>query len=121
MTLFDDAWKRIETMTAKWQDYLDMGLRITHRRLDTVADEPMQGMVAETKVCWEYRQASILWYVPNVCTIEDDELERIVIHEFLHALLAPIEVRVPDKFLKEREFAVQSVTDAILHLKGRLE
>lgn len=117
-TVYDTAWKRVILVTSHWDRVLGVSrfAAVMHRRVNTLPDEPNQGIVAETKSAWEYRQASIIWYVPNVCTIDDEELERIALHEFIHVLIAPMEARVSDKFHKEREYAVQCLTDAILKL-----
>lgn len=123
MSRYEDAYNRVLFVTSLWDKTLGVSrvAQVTHRRADILPDEPNQGIVAETKVSWEYRQASIIWYVPNVCTIDDAELERIVVHEFVHVLIAPMEARVPDKFVKEREFAVQCLTDAILNVATNRE
>lgn len=114
MSVYDEAWARVEQATKAWGHRLGI-TNVTHRRIDTVADHPYEGVVAETKGAWEYRQASILWYVPNVCTVDDPELERIVVHEFCHVLMAPMESLVTlQKHYKTCEYAVQRVADAIL-------
>lgn len=117
MNLYDAAWERVLVATAKWEALLGLDyLSIYHRRIDALADEPHQSIIAETKAQWQYKQASILWYVPNVATIEDDQLEGVVIHEFCHVLLASMECLItPTKHREACEYAIQNVADAIKH------
>lgn len=122
MTVHDDAWARVLALTKVWEDRLGMTgfYTIKHRRIDALGDPPYDGVIAETKAAWEYKQASILWHTPRVCSIDDTELEVTVVHELIHVLVASMESLItPSKHAKACEFAVQSVTDALLHaLKG---
>lgn len=112
---YDAAWKRVILCTSLWSRTLGMdGLTIKHRRVDA---PPEDGELAATHPQWEYKQASIIWYMPKVAAIDDDELEAAVVHEFVHVLLAPMETWAREQKkcpTQAFEFAVESVTQAIL-------
>ncbi len=71
-------------------------------------------VVAETVTDFEYRQASIKWYLPTSILEEDTSLRRIVIHEIVHVLVAPMEGLVKESPLRIKmcELAVENLTRA---------
>ena len=81
----------IERLAPIWQTR--MGLdhwTIEHVFLDSlVGDDDGTDFVttATTEGRWQYGQAKIKWYEPSAVRHDDDELERILVHELCHVLL----------------------------------
>jgi len=115
---FEQAQHRIETLTKKWHKLMDMSwLSIKHTYNPNIDDdEPFT--VATTQADWEYRAAVIDWHLPRVCAIEDETLESVVVHEFVHVLVAAMEVNLKPNHDSHAEFAVESVARAILSVRG---
>jgi hypothetical protein len=108
---------RVAAVTAQLEAEFDLGwLVITHRFNETSnADR----VVAETIADWEYRQASIHWYLPVVANLSDEELLETAIHEYVHVLLGPIYDVLPERegIDKLNEFTTQSLTRAIVAMR----
>lgn len=67
---------------------------IEHVFLDTFegAGAPTFGDFCTTAVCevrWNYEMAKVKWYLPSAIRHDEDALERIVVHELMHIVLAP--------------------------------
>jgi hypothetical protein len=70
---------------------------------------------AETISRWEYRSATINWYLPSLIRCPPDDLELTVVHEYCHILLAPLECHMKKSGEGEvSEFTTESVARAIL-------
>lgn len=39
---------------------------------------------------WEYRFATLTFYMPKIAELDDEELEDVLVHEIAHLLVAPI-------------------------------
>jgi len=80
-----------------------------------------RGVMAETSALWEYRTATITWYIPVIeehCPTQDDVFN-LVVHEYVHCIIDPISPRVESVSDDQRaivEFVTQNVTDAIDHM-----
>ena len=98
---------------------LDGWLQITHQ-FDPGFDSDETGTTAETFPQWEYRCASITWFIPVAATQTDAELEAAAIHEYLHLLLAPIATLMPKGRGVEKleEFVTESLMRVIGHARG---
>lgn len=57
---------------------------------------------------WHYRQAEITWYLPSVAIEDDDHLEWVAIHEYVHMLNAPLAGFLFD-YLRDDESAVEQL------------
>lgn len=111
---------RIVAMTTALEDEFDLGwVTITHRFNETDASDRV---AAETITDWEYRQASIHWYLPTMSKMTDEEVEATIIHEFVHVLQAPLLDLLPDKKKTDKmsEFTTQSLTLAIMAMRRKM-
>lgn len=76
-----------------WQSR--MGLdhwEINHVFIDSFYDDESGEdfkVTAITESRWQYMQGKIKWYIPSAVRHADDELEKILVHELCHILLAP--------------------------------
>jgi hypothetical protein len=109
--------KRATEMTNRIAEELDLGwLRINHRFNEHAAPESLD-TIAEAYPHWEYRQTKIIWNVSTASTVNDDELERVIIHELVHALIAPLFEELSNaqqqKLSKQNELSTENITRAI--------
>ena len=105
---------RIETLFEFWRaqlglDWLTIAVGYSEGEL---AGEP--STCATTTALWQYRDASLMFYLPACALLDDDELERVVVHELVHVLNNPIETHLKGRE-EHIEFAAESVTRAIMH------
>ena len=108
---------RILALSDRLQTTLDLGwLRIVHKfdsRLDRAERE-----VAETVADWMYRQATVIWSIPLVSVLSDEDLESVMIHEFVHILNASVWESLPDKVKDTihplNEYATENMARALV-------
>jgi hypothetical protein len=106
---------RVLRMAKIVEDRLDLGwLDVRHFFSEA---EPKDAM-AETASQWKYRYAEVTWYLYAVLRASDRSLFATVVHEYVHVLIAPIEHFLPPKASDLDEFAVESVTRALMSAMG---
>lgn len=106
--------QRIERTVAKWQTAMNLGhITISNYFADEETDS-----VAEVVTAWEYLQAGIIWYAPNVVQLNQDELDEAVFHELGHIMVGPMSDFLPEAHSKLEEFVVQSIAKALMGVKN---
>ena len=75
---------------------------------------------AITLTHWEYRIATITWYIPVAATQTDADLEAVAIHEYIHCLLSPIATLLPSGrgIDKLEEYVTESLMRMVGHARG---
>jgi len=81
---------------------------------------------AMTNASWQYKSATIRWFMLNVMTSEDERLFAVVVHELVHVLLNPIDSLITaddnDKLAavygRMNEYVTETLTRVILHAAG---
>lgn len=79
------------------------------------------GRMADTSALWEYKTATINWYMPAVkeyCP-EQSDVFNLVIHEFTHCIIDPISPPSDDVSDEKRaliEFVTQTIADSMQRL-----
>ena len=88
--------------------------------LDADGNSTCYTTTAITVASWEYRTASITWFVPVAATQTDDVLTQVAIHEYVHALLAPISSLLPGRkdVSKHDEYVTECLSRVICHARG---
>lgn len=64
---------------------------------------------------WRYATATIAVNVPSLAKMDDDQLERAVVHELLHILVN--EMREDDPYVKHEERTVTTLTKAVMWVR----
>lgn len=108
--------------TAKWVKLLDFEwFTIQHKWIDSGEEDDggITRTAADTTALWEYRYAKVRWYLPNLSNQTDDQIEECVVHELGHCLIASMEEHIKDKYLEQREYAVQTLTLGLLAVHRR--
>lgn len=54
-------------------------------------------VTAVTESRWQYMQARIKWYLPSAVRHGNEELEKVLVHELCHVLLAPEQALIDTK------------------------
>ena len=111
--------KRVESMINKW--FKPMGMGWFDILFDWHRDERKEPTrnnipaVADVECSWEYKRAKINWYLPVIQNIDDDELENMIVHEFVHILINSVDIEeLPNEKL---EYATESVARALIWVK----
>ncbi len=118
-TEFEAQKARVQALIEIWPNRV--GLRQWHLRFlferdykpDTTND-PVWRLSTRFDVVpeWEYQQATIRCWLPDIEPLSDEDLECSFIHELCHCLVN--EMREPDKTLKHEERVVTTITNAII-------
>lgn len=80
---------------------------------------PEERVSAETTADWEYRQATMKWYLAITSSREGDELEATVLHEYIHVLLAPIHKYMQSGKVMDdlNEYTCETITQVLLNVR----
>jgi hypothetical protein len=116
------AKKRVLAIAKKWQKALGLGWwDIEHEwvRGEIVPNSGECDLTVHACVHthWEYGAAVISWPLQTLAALTDSEIERAVVHEFLHILVN--EMNEPDGDGKHEERVVTGLTKAVFWLKGK--
>lgn len=116
--------KRIRRLTKKWFHKLGLGWWKIDIEYSRVSSDPFEKTAYSPKLIsgkwvsvmatsadpW-YRKALITCYLPEVSTLDDEELEETYLHELMHVFLSPMK---NPKFAKEEEAVAQSLAKAFI-------
>ena len=88
--------------------------------IDSDGNATVYKTTAITTPQWEYRFATITWYLKTAVTQTDQELEAVAIHEYIHILLAPVTTLLPIKPLhtKLEEYVTECLMRLVGHARG---
>lgn len=86
--------RRIITITTALEAELELSWITIEHKFNQAPSEDRA--VAETKTDWEYRQATIIWYLPQAALLDTEDLERVAVHEYIHIFLDPLYKLIPD-------------------------
>ncbi|MGZ4518814.1 MAG: hypothetical protein ACXVGB_00150 [Mycobacteriaceae bacterium] len=108
--------KRIRRLVKKWEPLLALpGVDVHHAFIANFKEGDDEFWTpAECEADPQYRSARIKWFMHSVARLADEDLEEVLVHEYVHILLSPL-----DKFLKKGstdpcELATQNVALALL-------
>lgn len=107
--------KRIQAILARWRPsgFAWWRIRTVYDR-GCHADCDTRARVAQTQMRWEYREATITFYLDRFEKLGDEESEAAVVHELSHLLVSPIEDASSDLARQVTEHAVELVASALL-------
>ena len=99
-----------------WEPLLDLpGVAVDHRFHDKFADPSNpDSTCAETVSEAPYRFASIHWYLSSIARLDDEDIERVVVHEYVHILNSAVESKVKEKDAEWREVSAENVARALI-------
>lgn len=109
---FHQLKKQVNKITDEWVEIL--GLRSHRIRYRFIREyHATKETIALAFPLWEYKTATIEFYMPSIAEVEtDDELEEDILHELCHILIASATGNTPPEHDAERaahEMAVQQV------------
>lgn len=106
--------KRVQKYIDRWFIPMGLGWFKVDMVWDRATKEDAPSVAAEVYTQWQYRQASVHWYLPNLATVKDDELDDIVVHEFTHILINPLTLIDKSEDLPmQHEYATETIARAI--------
>lgn len=114
--------RRVQRYIDKWFKPMDLGWYWVDCEWIRERNEDQPATTAITTAFWQYRHATIKWYMPSVADNDDDYLEGIVVHEFVHILVAPLmKVDTQDDLPLQHEFATECLARALRSVKEAAE
>ena len=109
---FNEQRRRIRRLCDKWMPRLGMSWHRLELNYSEERDGGNPDSAAHSRSAWEYKDASITWFCPVTATIDDKFLERIVVHEMAHVLVAPM--RSHDVPMENEELVCTTLADAFM-------
>lgn len=82
---FSKQKKRVQKYIDKWFETMGLGwfkVKFEWSR------EPDGEVAGRTWSMWQYKQATITWFLPHLAECDDETIESTVVHEFCHILLS---------------------------------
>jgi hypothetical protein len=114
----DKEQERIELIMEHVLEELRLDWVTIRLKWNTTMGAESDRTACKTTTDWEYRQSSMDWCLPLTAAMTDLELLRLVVHEVIHVLVAPMEMLIKDQELSNKvcELAVENVTRALLEV-----
>lgn len=116
---FEATRKRVEKWCDRW--YSSLGLHwwqttYTWKRetANYEAAEAYFGDAAVTSSQWQYRKAGIAWHLDVIAQMTDEDLELLVIHEFVHVLSSSWANAKTAAEQERKEFATECLARAFM-------
>ena len=86
---------RFSKEIAEWLNLEHTDVRISFNR-DT-GDPDFPDTACETAAKWEYSSATMTWNLDNIVGTKRHQLEELILHEYVHILLGPLDEYIPNK------------------------
>jgi hypothetical protein len=102
--------KRVQKYINKWFQAMGLGWFRVDMVWERERDLEVPDTAAKTLTKWQYRTANITWFLPATKDCNDEFLENVVVHEFVHILVAPM---ANDDEPNEHEYATESLARAM--------
>jgi len=115
------VWNAVETwvldLALEWEVLLDLpSITVEHVFVPTTRDDDAD-TAADTDPKWQYRQATIRWYLPVCASMGREALEAVLVHEYAHVLMGAINDRLKPGSDEHAEYATENVARALLALR----
>lgn len=105
--------QRIQSSVDYWQYQMDLdSVKINNLFYKSKSDD-----IARVEPTWEYRRATIQWFMRNTIELDQSELDEAVTHELTHIIVAPMADFLPEEHIKLEEFVVEGLSRIILKIK----
>jgi len=114
----DRLQKKTNRLIKKWKHLLKLGdYTFTVEYKQGSSDYHANGFIgiACTRASWEYRQATITFWIDELADVPEEDIENIVVHELMHTVVAPIS----PKHGKLEEFVVENLTMIAINLEKK--
>jgi hypothetical protein len=114
-TEFDKQKKRVKKYVDKWFSTLGLGWYEVDFEWSREFDGETAGRCVSS---WQYRSATITFFLPKLAQHDDETIERCVVHEMSHILLSSLAQNQNEDSSgladQINEYATESVTNALL-------
>ena len=92
---YEEQIKRVQRYLYKWQWLVEdeWWLKYVYDRERAKGDGDDENTGARVTTSWEYREALIRLFLPSTAEMEDEELERIIVHEFAHIIVCEMRLK----------------------------
>lgn len=88
--------KRVQKYIDRWFKTLGLGWFKVSMEWTREFCEHNKDTAASTYSSWQYKSATITWYLPKLLLAEDSDIEDTVVHEFCHILLSGLAQNAED-------------------------
>lgn len=114
---FNALKAKLKALSFKWAERMGLGWYRLHfewmREYAYSTSSDRRDTAAETKSYWQYREATITFYLEKLAVFDDDVLEETIIHELAHILVCPNEDFSDDARSQQTEYMTTCVAKAV--------
>jgi hypothetical protein len=115
---YDELKARILEKMNEWKALLALDLPDITVRWSEAYHEEDAHCQATTLTTWQYRESYITFYLPTLTNDSESQIERLIAHELVHCIMAPMETHVKAKHAEQCEFAVENMCRTLCHLRS---
>jgi hypothetical protein len=110
---YDALKSKLKAMSHKWADR--MGLGWYRLNFEWVRDynEEVRDRAGQCHSSWQYREATITFYLAKLIGFEDSVIEETVVHELAHCLASPLEDLSSDMAAQQTEYCTTLIAKAV--------
>lgn len=111
---YETEKRRVRKLWEKWFRPIGMGWWQVDLNWSRVREEEEPATAAMTTTNWQYRTASVTFYLPSTSDLNLEQLEEVVVHELSHILCGPIQDMTTDERRDITEHTVTTIARAII-------
>ena len=108
---FEKQKARVQAVWDKWAKILHLDHYYINITWERKYDGDKTHWLASTQTDWHYRQMFVFFYLPKIETVDDDQLDNLVLHEIAHMFVSPLCTTESDS--QKLEFATENVARAL--------
>ena len=105
---------RVKKFWDKWFVPLGLGWFKVKLVYERVADDDEPLRITATYPHWQYRRASVYFYLPLCAEHDDERVEDTVVHEMIHILLAGLHNMDDEEKREITEYTTETLARAVM-------
>lgn len=122
---FQETRRKIRKLLDKWRPRMSLhGWSIDNGYHDDPIEESSSAgyeMAAKTSCQWQYKTATIRWYVPGLAKMSPERLEETVVHELCHVVTDEMQEPGHATYAKHAERVVTDLARGFLRTEKEVE
>lgn len=111
---YDKQKKRISKLASKWIKPAGFGWWGIDLVYSRTTDDENPECAGKTSSRWEYSEATITFFLPVTCHMDDEDLEHMFVHELCHLPMSGMRIEDNDSSNKLFERAVDDYAKHLL-------
>ena len=111
---YEKERRRVRKLWDKWFRPIGLGWWQVDLNWARERDEDEPATAGMTTTNWQYRTASVTFFLPATLELDDEKLEEVVVHELTHILCGPIQDMSSDERREITEHTVTTIARSLI-------